>query len=154
MKDCGFVLKYKDIFTYTHIYICINTCLFLYKYIWSSLPSIESRIRHWYCIPHKLHMFFSRNPSVPFFFFKPIPNQLPTSNYPIWAFFGYYCLPSLGSNYFSMQISAVIFLILEFLQPLYTFYWCKNNLHSIIVFTIPFSASWKSSDLDVPWHLA
>lgn len=46
-------------------------------------------------------------------------------------FLGYYHLPSLWSNYFSTQISAVFFLTLGFLQPISMFYWCKIKLHSV-----------------------
>lgn len=101
-------------------------------HIYSFLPSIETKIRHGCLLFQELQM-FCRNPiSHPaFFFFKPIPDQWLSCHCLMPPFLGYYHLPSLWSNYFSTQISAVFFLTLGFLQPISMFYWCKIKLHSV-----------------------
>lgn len=76
----------------------------------------------------------SRQTSI-FLFFKPIPDQLPSSHHLISHFLVYYHLPSLWSNYFSAQVSVVLFLTPGFLQPIYIFHQCKIRLHSVIGFS-------------------
>lgn len=70
-----------------------------------------------------------------FFLFKPTPDQQSGSHCLMSPFLGYYYLPSLWSNYFSVQISAFFLPTLGFLQPIYRFYWCKIKLHSFLWFS-------------------
>lgn len=127
-------MKYIHTHAYIHthiIYAYVYVCVYIYSHLSHLLkPRLDTNTLY-----HQNCGCFSETPTSllhTFLFLQPIPKQLPSSHHPIWPFLVYCCLPSLGSNYFSIQIWTVLFLSLVFLQPIYTFYWCKINLHSIV----------------------